>query len=284
MKIEDILASYRAYRAEHTKRDYYAFIFEDDLGNKYTSYLPLYQEDYDELVALKQLDKDEFNDELLSADNPTLKSILCDQISSFDTDDLTIYDYDLMPKHLYEFKLAIFFEEDKPLFRTVSVHISDDDYEKMIVWRHNQLGCRINFESLLFSHPDIYKGLVEQFQNHIVAGVPHIYQHPYAVFLDELEEDFNAMPKWKFQIGDLIPFNFCGPDGYSTDHGKVIFRNEEHILIQFNYISIAADYLNRTGMPYEAVLSIIGHDIPHNETDRFVDMLDSYTLEVIPIE
>lgn len=284
MKTEEILASYRAYRAEHTKRDFYTFVFEDDLCNRYTYFLPLDQEDYDELTALKQLDIDEFNDELLAAENPTLNAILSKQIFSSNIDDLRLYDYDLTPWHLYSFRLAIFRDDDKPLFQSIDVPISEDDYETMIIWRYNQLGCQTNFESLLFSHPDIYKKLVEQFQNHIVFEVPHVFQYPYAVFMDELEEDFKAMPKWTFQIGDLIPFSFSGPDGFSTDHGKVIFRNEEHILVQFNFISIAADYLNRTGMSYEAVRNIIGHDIPHNEADRFVDMLDSQTLEVIPIE
>ena len=284
MKTEEILASYRAYRAEHTKKDYYTFVFEDDLCHRYTSFLPLDQEDYEELTALKQLDIDEFNDELLAAENPTLNAILSEQISSSNIEDLHLYNYDLTPWHLYRFRLAIFRDDDKPLFRSIGVPLSEDDYEKLIIWQYNLLGCQTNFESLLFSHPDIYRKLVEQFQNCIVSGIPHVYQHPYAVFMDELEDDFKAMPKWKFQIGDIIPFSFSGPDGFSTDHGKVIFRNEEHILVQFNFISIAADYLNRTGMPYEAVRNIIGQDIPHNEADRFVDMLDSQTLEVIPIE
>ena len=111
----------------------------------------------------------------------------------------------------------------------------------------------------MFAYPDLYKYLVKQFQDQIVDAVPHVENVPYAVFMDELEEDFQSMTMRTFQIGDRIPFDFCGPDFSSTDQGTVIYRDTDHIFVQFTYMSPFAAYeLNREGIPYEKVREIIG--------------------------
>ena len=118
------------------------------MGNMVRSFVPLKtfdDEELGELEGLKELEKDEFEDELLAANRPVLQSILEGRSASLNTEGLRLLDYDLNPAHLYTFKLALFTNEKDVKYVNVDVHMDDADYEKLIVWRYNQLDCGINF-------------------------------------------------------------------------------------------------------------------------------------------
>ena len=86
MNTEELLASYHAYRADTGKVGYATFYLQDDMGNMVRSFVPLKtfdDEELGELEGLKELEKDEFEDELLAANRPVLQSILEGRSASF---------------------------------------------------------------------------------------------------------------------------------------------------------------------------------------------------------
>ncbi len=89
-----------------------------------------------------------------------------------------------------------------------------------------------------------------------------------------------------YNLNDIVVFEYCGPDYTISISGRVIFVDNEHILVHipFYTFQLAAD-INRECLDYESVEKITGmsvENIRKYEYDRFIDMADPATF--IPLD
>ena len=84
-----------------------------------------------------------------------------------------------------------------------------------------------------------------------------------------------------YSIGDVVRFDYCGPDYTSVTTGTVIFANKHHAIVQIPCLTAQlATELNRDAMPAEEVEEIIDQSIDQirlYEHDCFVDMYNALT-------
>lgn len=84
-----------------------------------------------------------------------------------------------------------------------------------------------------------------------------------------------------YNVGDVVSFDFVGPDMTSRANGVVIFKNDEHIIVRHScYTRLLAADFNRHGLPYSEVENITGTSIDTlkvHEHDVFVDMMNPIT-------
>lgn len=87
--------------------------------------------------------------------------------------------------------------------------------------------------------------------------------------------------KHKYNLNDTITFEYCGPDNSICISGKVIFVNNEHIIVHIPfYTHQAAADINRECLDYELVEKFIGFPIERiqkHEHDKFIDLADLAT-------
>ena len=85
--------------------------------------------------------------------------------------------------------------------------------------------------------------------------------------------------KESYQAGDLVIFEYCGPDNSIAISGRVVFVDDEHIIVNIPFNTKAADF-NRYCLDYELVEQITGTPVSNlkkYEYDRFVDLKDPAT-------
>ena len=85
--------------------------------------------------------------------------------------------------------------------------------------------------------------------------------------------------KESYQAGDLVIFEYCGPDNSIAISGRVVFVDDEHIIVNIPFNTKAADF-NRDCLDYELVEQITGTPVSNlkkYEYDRFVDLKDPAT-------
>lgn len=94
-------------------------------------------------------------------------------------------------------------------------------------------------------------------------------------------------PSIAYNIGDVVRFDYCGPDMTSCDSGRVIYADQEHVIVHVSCTTLdRASGLNRNKVPYEEVERIIGQpieSIKEYEYDRFIDMMDPDSYEPIDV-
>ena len=82
-------------------------------------------------------------------------------------------------------------------------------------------------------------------------------------------------------VGDSIRVNFCGDDMFSSTSGRVVYSDNEHLIVYFKcYGPYAAYGLNRDSMTDSEVENIIGQPIEtlrKNKDDVFIDMKAPHT-------
>ena len=79
-----------------------------------------------------------------------------------------------------------------------------------------------------------------------------------------------------YKLNDVVRFEYCGPDNSIAISGRVVFVDDEHIIVN---IPLAADF-NRYCLDYELVEQITGTPVSNlkkYEYDRFVDLKDPAT-------
>lgn len=90
-----------------------------------------------------------------------------------------------------------------------------------------------------------------------------------------------------YKIGDVVHFEYCGPDMTSCDSGKVIYVDDEHVIVHVACMTLdRAAGLNRNEVPYEEVERIIGEpvdSIKEYAYDRFIDMMNHDSYEPIDV-
>ena len=85
--------------------------------------------------------------------------------------------------------------------------------------------------------------------------------------------------KESYKVGDLVIFEYCGPDNSIAISGRVVFVDDEHIIVNIPFNTKAADF-NRDCLDYELVEQITGTPVSNlkkYEYDRFVDLKDPAT-------
>lgn len=84
-----------------------------------------------------------------------------------------------------------------------------------------------------------------------------------------------------YKVDDIVKFEFCGPDYTICISGRVIFVDNDHILVHIPfYTHQAAADINRHCLDYEDVERITGASIESIRTyefDRFIDLADPAT-------
>ena len=87
--------------------------------------------------------------------------------------------------------------------------------------------------------------------------------------------------KETYKLNDIVRFEYCGPDCTTCMSGRVIFVDNEHILVHIPfYTHQAAADINRECLDYEHVEKITGmpiEKIKNYEYDRFIDLADLAT-------
>lgn len=90
-----------------------------------------------------------------------------------------------------------------------------------------------------------------------------------------------------YKIGDIVRFEYCGPDMTGCDSGKVIYTDEEHVIVHVTCMTLdRAAGLNRNEVSYEEVEKIIGQSVDSIKKyayDRFIDMMDPNSYEPIDV-
>ena len=85
-----------------------------------------------------------------------------------------------------------------------------------------------------------------------------------------------------YKLGEIIDLKGCGPDMESEMSGKVIFIDDEHVIVKVKCrTQLLAIDLNRDTLEAEDVERITGQSIENLKTyehDCFIDALDPYTL------
>ena len=85
--------------------------------------------------------------------------------------------------------------------------------------------------------------------------------------------------KESYKAGDLVIFEYCGPDNSIAISGRVVFVDDEHIIVNIPFNTKAADF-NRYCLDYELVEQITGTPVSNlkkDEYDRFVDLKNPAT-------
>ena len=101
-------------------------------------------------------------------------------------------------------------------------------------------------------------------------------EHLKAILIKNREE---IGVKESYQAGDLVIFEYCGPDNSIAISGRVVFVDDEHIIVNIPFNTKAADF-NRDCLDYELVEQITGTPVSNlkkYEYDRFVDLKDPAT-------
>lgn len=84
-----------------------------------------------------------------------------------------------------------------------------------------------------------------------------------------------------YKLNDVVRFEYCGPDCTASMSGRVIFVDNEHILVHIPfYTHQAAADINRECLDYEYVEKVTGipiEKIKNYEYDRFIDLADLAT-------
>lgn len=87
--------------------------------------------------------------------------------------------------------------------------------------------------------------------------------------------------KMEYKVGDVVNFEYCGPDATSGMSGKVIFTDKHHTIVRVScYTRLLAVDLGRKTLSSEQVEAITGKSIDElrvYEHDRFVDMNNALT-------
>ena len=87
--------------------------------------------------------------------------------------------------------------------------------------------------------------------------------------------------KETYKLNDTVTLEYCGPDYSICISGRVIFVDNEHILVHIPfYTHQAAADINRECLDYEYVEKITGipiEKIKNYEYDRFIDLADLAT-------
>lgn len=82
-----------------------------------------------------------------------------------------------------------------------------------------------------------------------------------------------------YKLNDVVRFEYCGPDNSVAISGRVVFVDDEHIIVNIPFDTKAADF-NRYCLDYELVEQITGTPVSNlkkYEYDRFVDLKDPAT-------
>ena len=82
-----------------------------------------------------------------------------------------------------------------------------------------------------------------------------------------------------YKLNDVVIFEYCGPDNSIAISGRVVFVDDEHIIVNIPFNTKAADF-NRNCLDYELVEQITGTPVSNlkkYEYDRFVDLKDPAT-------
>ena len=87
--------------------------------------------------------------------------------------------------------------------------------------------------------------------------------------------------KETYKLNDIVRFEYCGPDNSIAISGRVVFVDDEHIIVNipFDTVQKAAD-INRDCLDYELVEQITGtpvSNLKEYEYDRFVDLKNPAT-------
>ena len=101
-------------------------------------------------------------------------------------------------------------------------------------------------------------------------------EHLKAILIKNREE---IGVKESYKAGDLVIFEYCGPDNSVAISGRVVFVDDEHIIVNIPFNTKAADF-NRDCLDYELVEQITGTPVSNlkkYEYDRFVDLKDPAT-------
>lgn len=87
--------------------------------------------------------------------------------------------------------------------------------------------------------------------------------------------------KMEYKVGDVVNFDYCGPDATSCMSGRVIFTDKHHTIVRVScYTRLLAIDLCRKTLSSEQVEAITGKSIDElrvYEHDRFVDMNNALT-------
>ena len=101
-------------------------------------------------------------------------------------------------------------------------------------------------------------------------------EHLKAILIKNREE---IGVKESYQAGDLVIFEYCGPDNSIAISGRVVFVDDKHIIVNIPFNTKAADF-NRYCLDYELVEQITGTPVSNlkkDEYDRFVDLKNPAT-------
>ena len=82
-----------------------------------------------------------------------------------------------------------------------------------------------------------------------------------------------------YKLNDVVRFEYCGPDNSAAISGRVVFVDDEHIIVNIPFNTKAADF-NRDCLDYELVEQITGTPVSNlkkYEYDRFVDLKNPAT-------
>ena len=82
-----------------------------------------------------------------------------------------------------------------------------------------------------------------------------------------------------YKLNDVVRFEYCGPDNSAAISGRVVFVDDEHIIVNIPFYSKATDF-NRYCLDYELVEQITGTPVSNlkkDKNDRFVDLKDPAT-------
>lgn len=84
-----------------------------------------------------------------------------------------------------------------------------------------------------------------------------------------------------YKLNDVVRFEYCGPDYSIAISGRVVFVDDEHIIVNIPFYTVqqAAD-INRYCLDYELVEQITGTPVSNlkkYEYDRFVDLKNPAT-------
>lgn len=193
-RYERNLHTAREYMKAHPNETVYPVTFgrpDDDL--KLTYLFKLYD---DEIKHYKELELEFENplEEYEELTNRLRASIL------FPIEDANnpweVEEIKLTPEHCYLFTMVVFNDgpDNPPVSKKIHVTLSDDEYASILAWQLEKSSeGKLSFNMLRLWLPAVYERISSQLEWIYYDGVIRLSNQPYAVFMDEVEEDVAAI-------------------------------------------------------------------------------------------
>ena len=185
------------FLAAHPKEDLYPVTVEEvevnfvltclvKLSDEEVKRLRTLSEDYDE----PWMEYPELTSRLVDEEAPEINPVNCWEVKSIS----------LTPEHSYLFTMAVFKDGPDKLPETRRIHISltDAEYAAILAWKflYDQRGeGSISFNLMRQDLPELFEKISTVLEFTYCDGLSRLIDCPYAVFMDEAEEDFEVMKK-----------------------------------------------------------------------------------------